>query len=89
MKTIYKYPIPITDEFTLPLPKGAKILTFQTQHNKPHIWAVIDTEEGLEPVEFRLFGTGHSMEDADALEYIGTAQTEGGLLIWHLFSKLT
>jgi hypothetical protein len=87
MKRIYKYPIPITDEFTLELPIGAEILTFQTQHNKPHIWALIDPEREFETVGFRLFGTGHPVEDADTLKYIGTTQTEGGLLVWHLFKS--
>jgi len=85
MKRIYKYPIPITDEFTLELPEGALILTFQTQHNKPYIWALISPDAELETAGFRLFETGHPVEDADTLEYIGTTQTEGGDLVWHLF----
>lgn len=87
MKRIYKYPIPITDEFTVELPEDIEILTFQTQHNKPYIWAIIDPERKFETVSFKLFGTGHPVEDTDTLKYIGTAQTEGGMLVWHLFKS--
>ena len=85
MKRIYKYPIPLTDEFTLKLPKGAKILTFQTQFDEAHVWAMVDPETKLETVSFKLFGTGHPVEDIEMFDYIGTAQMKGGLLVWHLF----
>jgi hypothetical protein len=85
MKRVYKYPIPTTDEFTLELPEGAKILTFQTQNETPCIWALVDPMRQLETVGFRLFGTGHPVENADTIEYIGTAQMAGGRLVWHLF----
>ncbi|GAI73874.1 unnamed protein product [marine sediment metagenome] len=35
MLTIFKYPIPAEDHFTLELPKDAKILTIQTQRGTP------------------------------------------------------
>ena len=87
MKRIYKYPVPITDKFTLELPIDADILAFQTQGDTPCIWALIDPEVAEETVNFRLFGTAHTIEDADTLEYIGTTQMAGGALVWHLFKS--
>lgn len=89
MKRIFKYEIPITDEFELELPRGVQILTFQAQYNKPVIWAIIDPEEDtFEKVSFKLFGTGHPIpKDANSFSYIGTAQMANGQLVWHLFKK--
>jgi len=89
MKRIFKYKIPITDEFELELPRGTKVLTFQTQHNEPVIWAIIDdTENVFEKVHFRLFGTGHPIpEEANFFVYVGTAQMANGQLVWHLFKE--
>ena len=85
MKRIYKYPVPITDEFKLELPEGAKLLNFQTQDNKPHIWALVDPMRQLEAVGFRLFGTGQPIGNTDTLEYVGTVQIEP--FVWHLFKS--
>ncbi|MGL5912788.1 MAG: DUF7352 domain-containing protein [Bacteroidales bacterium] len=89
MKTIYKYPIEVTNEQTIKLPKGAKILTIQTQRETPCIWAMIDkTEQETEEVELRVHGTGHDVPDSETLRYIGTFQLHGGSLVFHTFRKV-
>jgi hypothetical protein len=82
-KTIWKYRVPLQDEFSLDLPSGAQILTVQEQCGSPHIWVKVQT--GLVNVKrnFRVYGTGHDM-DQDG-EYIGTFQMSGGQLVFHLF----
>ena len=85
METVFKYCIPIDDEFTLEMPMDAEILAFQVQHEVPCIWAKVDTRRQSETISFKMFGTGHPMEDTDTLKYIGTAQMSGGSLVWHLF----
>lgn len=87
MLTIFKYPVPIEDHFTLELPKDAKILTVQTQRSAPHLWAMVDSETEKEVRYFRLSGTGHPMgEDyLRIINYIGTFQIENGVLVFHLF----
>jgi len=89
MRKIFKYEIPIEDEFELELPKGAQVLTFQIQYGKPVIWAIIDPEEDIfEKINFRLFGTGHIIEkNIIPLSYIGTVQMADGQLVWHLFKE--
>ena len=83
MKRVYKYPVPIADESTLELPEGAEILTFQTQNDTPCIWALVDPMRQMETVNFKFFGTGHPVENADTLEYVGTIQIKP--LVLHLF----
>lgn len=88
MITIYKYPIPIEDYFTLELPKDAKILTVQIQRKMPQLWAAVDSEAEKETRHFRLSETGHPLGGSDFLKmsnYIGTFQIENGTLVFHLF----
>lgn len=86
MKKIYKYPIEIQDEQVVLLPTGAKILTVQTQGGKAFLWAMVNpTMPNDMAVTIRIFGTGHTIQDADRLEYIGTIQMCGGALVFHVF----
>ena len=91
MRTIYKYPIPIEGAFEIDLPKGAMILSFQSQNGVPCIWAMVETGFVEEERSFRLFGTGHPVEiipNDRSLHYIGTAQqSQIPPLVWHLFEE--
>jgi len=88
MKTIYKFSVPIKDKFELMIPRGAKILTFQAQNNEPMIWVLVNPKNELSKREFAIRGTGQPiMSDDDEDVYIGTIQTEMGL-VWHLFEEV-
>lgn len=90
MLTVYKYETPLKDEFSLDLPMGAQILTFQSQRDAPCIWALVDPDAKTLKRRFRLVGTGHPIEqDAGALRFVGTAQFRGGSLVFHLFEVLS
>lgn len=83
---VYKYEVPLTDNFELELPAGAKLLSFQSQSGTPVLWALVDSEALKEKRRFRLAGTGHPIEeDAERLVFIGTAQFHSGSLVFHLF----
>lgn len=89
MMTIYKYPLNIQELSKIPLPKNAKVLSFQFQHLVPCIWAQIDTEQPLVDRTFYIFGTGREFPKNIALNYIGTCQ-ESSLLssyVWHLYEQ--
>lgn len=89
MKTIYKYPIEITDEQTFPMPVGAKILTVQVQNGNPFIWAMVNPESPTEQVSIRIYGTGHPISGRSNLEYVGTFQSMyGGHLVFHVFKDI-
>jgi len=85
MLTIYKFPIPIADNFTLPLPSGAACLSVQVQHGQPCLWALCEDPEAgpIKPRKFRLAGTGHPI--AKGGKFVGTFQLNGGALVCHLF----
>lgn len=89
MKTIYKYPIMITNGQTLPIPVGANMLTVQVQNGNPFIWAMVDTDAPVEDVSIRVYGTGHLISESSNLEYIGTFQSMyGGNLVFHVFKEI-
>ena len=71
----------------LPMPDGARILSVQVQRDDICIWAMIDDEYISTQVErrFRIHGTGHVIENGDALVYLGTVQMSGGSLVLHVF----
>jgi hypothetical protein len=83
MLMVYKYPIPIEDNFFLLLPADAAILTVQVQGEQPCIWAMVNPEAELRERRFRLAGTGRPI--GYGMSYIGTFQLYGGALVFHLF----
>ncbi len=90
MKLIYKYPIPLQDQFVIPMPFGSKILSVQIQKGQPCIWAIVDTDKEICARSFLMFGTGHPLpHDIMALPFIGTFQTLGGDLVFHLFEGIS
>ena len=78
--------------FTIKLPKGAEILSVQTDQkdNRPCIWALVDPEAESEDRHFELFGTGHDIYCDIGIErkYIGTYQYQGGAFVGHIFERL-
>lgn len=80
---IWKFPVPMQDEFSLRMPVSARILCVQTQHGEPQLWAAVTKSGNMELRTFRLAGTGH--EIPAGLVYIGTFQLYEGTFIGHLF----
>lgn len=84
---IWKFEVPIDDYFSISMPTGADILSFQCQGSQPVIWAVVDPNAEKEERRFMMRGTGHDIITApEDRKYIGTAQM--GPLVWHLFELL-
>ncbi len=94
MITIYKYPIHPTSNPSIVMPKDAKILTFQSQYDKPFIWALVDTDKQTEQRNFILLATGEPIDNAlqpyaiSKMSYIGTALFGNDNLVFHLFELL-
>lgn len=86
VRRVYKYAMPVTDVHNVELPEGAEILTVQSQHDEPHMWALVDPDAPMATRTFLLLGTGHSSEDdLSRDDYIGTYQLRDGGLVFHLF----
>ncbi len=88
MQSIWKQVLEATNEQTVQLPKGAKILCVQAQRETPCIWfRTRDTKsKETESRTFAIYGTDHE-HHAITGEYIGTFQLQGGALVFHVFEK--
>ncbi len=85
MRTIWKFPVD-TDRFTLKMPKGAKLLSVQTQRGEPQLWALVDPAAPMVERRLATVGTGHDMgRKVDDAEFVGTFQLHCGTLVFHLF----
>lgn len=79
---VYKYELPLEDMVRIEMPVGAEVLTVQTQHGVPQIWALVRPGR-TEVRRFRVAGTGHNISVAGP--YVGTFQLHGGGLVFHVF----
>lgn len=85
---VWKFPVDVTDYFSVDMPAGSLLLSCQMQHDRPCLWALVDPEAVTVTRDFRLAGTGHSIappEPGYRLAYVDTFQVSGGALIFHLF----
>jgi hypothetical protein len=80
--TIWKFPIEITDEQVIEVPKVNRPLDVQIQSGTPCIWMAVDPDSPRIQVKARVFGTGHPGVTPD-MDYIGTFQF--GPLVFHVF----
>jgi hypothetical protein len=81
---IFKYPLRVDDRQTVQLPKGAELLTVQTQHGSPCLWALVDEAAETESRVILMHGTGHPISCLG--KYLGTFQLDGGNLVFHAFT---
>jgi len=77
------------DQIGMFMPKGAKILTIQTQQNTPCIWALVNPLAEKVYRTFKVFGTGHEIPEELLQDhiYIGTFQLDDGNYVFHLFEQ--
>ena len=85
MKTIWKFPLQITDRQPVVIPVGAKPLTVQLQGDKPCLWALVDPGKAMRrtTIVIAIYGTGHPIEEGPG-EYISTFQADQFVL--HAFN---
>ena len=86
-QSIWKFPTPIVDEFSLDMPEGAEILDVERQDVDPCIWALVNTDAPLKPRRFAWYGTGHRASGIAKADHIGTVLLHGGRLVFHLFER--
>ena len=86
---VWKYELSITDDQTVVMPRGAKILSAQNQYEKVTIWALVNEYESItEKVHFHIAGTAHPLPK-NPMEFIDTIQLSEGKLVLHVFKVLT
>ncbi len=84
MKKIWKYTLPEKSYPVISMQKGARVLSVDVQHGKVQVWALVDPNAVEELREFRMAGTGDSLEEEIvSWRFIGTVQM--GDFVWHIF----
>lgn len=83
MKTIYKYPIEITDEQEIQIPFGATVIHAGLDpQGTPCVWAMVETRNSPEPVSIFVVGTGNSLPFVPE-SHVGSFVQ--GQFVWHVF----
>lgn len=80
---IFKYVFDIGDYIKIAMPVGAKILHVAMQQGDPCLWALVNPDHSVETRQFRIFGTGHPIDEPESLVHIATFQQPP--FVWHLF----
>ena len=84
MQKIYKYDIPVTDDFTIDLPTPNKILDVQVQNGSPVMWVLHNTADLIVPNKFCIIGTGNPIDrNMDNFKHVGSFQNDP--FVWHVF----
>lgn len=90
-RTVFKFPLKVSDDFDIILPAAHKIIAVQMQALKPFMWAEVDTDTSMRPFIFAVVGTGHPIPDG--MTHVGTWQEPpfmswsgvGRPRSWHLY----
>jgi len=82
VKTIWKFPIAVTDKQWLSMPANAQILTVQLARGGLALWAIVDPEVEVAKRCVVIRGTGQPIEGT-AGTYIASVQD--GSFVWHIF----
>jgi len=83
MKTIWKYPLDITDAQVLDIPMYSEPLSVGSQDGKLVLWVLVDPDNDLRPCTIWIRGTGHDAMGLNRRHFVGTAQMDG--FVWHVF----
>ena len=67
------------------MPEGAALLAIYEQHGTLCLWALVEPDAAQEIRRIQIVGTGLIYEGGG--DYIGTAFTQGGSLVWHVFDE--
>mgnify|MGYP003579241511 CR=1 FL=1 len=57
-RQIWKFEVPLVEYPVIAMPRGARVVHFGEQKDKPQVWALVDRQAATEPRKFRLIGTG-------------------------------
>jgi hypothetical protein len=90
MAIIFKYPLNLTSQQTLRLPKGSKILKVAFQGPQLTLWAFVDEGQPLMPRRVWIVGTGWNLDTTEVHvepeDYVDTVlQPPISEYVWHIF----
>ncbi len=85
-RTIWKFPLRLTDVQIVMMPAGADILAVGVQSEGIVMWARVDpAETKRQGYKVAIVGTGHPAPDQADSNYVGTVFD--GPFVWHIFTE--
>lgn len=88
MRKIFKYPLEVTDYQTVRVKRPAMLLSVAEQNNGIVMYVMVDDLESEIPIDVRIIGTGHPInDDIENYEFLGTVKLAGGGLMFHVFGR--
>lgn len=85
MQTVWKAVLEPMVVQSIEVPKGARMLSAHSQHEKICVWFLCDSDAPKENRWIAICGTGHQAP-LDGI-FLGTAQLHGGALQFHVFER--
>ena len=84
-RTIWKFPLEVMDEQTVPMPDGAKVLSVGLDADGALcVWAVVDPDRPRVGKSFRIYGTGNPVPaDLSEVGFLGTVLMPP--FVWHVY----
>jgi hypothetical protein len=87
MKTIWKYPLIVTDSQIVRMPQGASVLSAADQYGELCIWAFVDSDQPTEERRVQIVGTGNPVDLTGEWQFVGSVQQS--VFVWHVFVERT
>jgi hypothetical protein len=83
-KTIWKFPLDLTDFQTVDMPRGATALSAGLDPvGQLCVWALVEPDLGMLPVMVRIIGTGNPADGLERWHFVGSVKQ--GSFVWHVF----
>jgi hypothetical protein len=83
--TIHKFPLVLTPEVLIRMPRGARLLSVHTQRNAPELWALVDTDAPLVTRRIAVRGTGLPCDGLAFAPFVGTFLCDADTFVGHVF----
>jgi hypothetical protein len=77
----------LKNQVTIGIPHNSEFLTLQMQRGIPCLWFEVDPDTPEEMRTFHVIGTGHTVPEGIALEYVGTVQAFDETLVLHVYEQ--
>ena len=83
---IFKYSLDPRQDY-IELPKGARILSIQSQYEVPQLWALVDSKNPIvkRKVIFAVTGQNLTNDELKGMLYVATGQLSHGNFVYHVF----
>jgi len=85
MKSIWKYPLRLTEHQYFEIPVRAIPLCIELQNGTPTIWFEVETTNPKKDRSIRIIGTGEELDFSELYHYLGSFLIAEDSLVFHVY----